>query len=208
MGSVQRRRRLILVPIALAVLFAPTVSATITEQRSRLPPPAACGDVVEGVWKAHRWRRDLHTWRIFTLTIHRQPGSDSALIGTIRNEGWTGGPDRELPGGCAGLRYHWIVSTDARGTIHGQQVVFSGKDQWRLDRVVCHSGPGGYNLDSFSGLIDTDIEEFQSVNNDGGVDVNVPTVFRRVRCFPPGSRPHIDVAPPPFFPDRDPRGCL
>jgi hypothetical protein len=44
------------------------------------------------------------------------------------------------------------------------------------------------------------------VNNDGGAMVNVPTVFRRVRCLdnttPPPTK--IDLRPPPFQP---PGGC-
>jgi len=189
------------------MLIAPAVEATIAEQRARLPPPADCGDVVEGVWRAHRYNSYYRDWRIFTLTIRRVEGSETALVGTIQNDGWEGGPDREEPGPCGRYGYHWVVSTDATGTIRGQEVVFSGVGQWRLDRVICGHGPGGYNLDNFSGTIDSSIEEFQSVNNDGGRAVNEPTVFRRVRCFPPDALPHVEVTPPPFFPERTPRGC-
>lgn len=201
-------RRIATAAVAAALLAAPAVSATIAEQRARLPPPAECADPVEGLWRAHRHRRDTARWRVFTLTIRRVGGSATALVGTIRNEGWNGGPDRVEPGACAGLREHWVVTMPARGAIHGDDLVFSGEPPWRLDRVLCGLGPSGYNLDSFSGRIDHGLQEFQSVNNDGGADVNVPTVFRRVGCFERGAAPHVDVAPPPFFPDRDARGCL
>ena len=163
--------------------------------------------MVEGIWKAHRHRAEFRAWRIFTLTIRKVDGSETELVGTIRNQGWIGGRDAEEPGPCRGQQNHWIVSTDARGTIRGNEVVFSGVGQWRLDQVLCGRGPGGYNLDSFSGTIDPELEEFQSVNNDGGRDVNVPTVFRRIRCFPPNAQPHVEVQPPPFFPERPSRGC-
>lgn len=206
-GVVKRPQRLLLVPLATAFLIAPAVDATISEQRARLPPPADCGDVVEGIWRAHRYNSRFRDWRVFTLTIRRVAGSESEIVGTIRNQGWDGSPEQEEPGPCSSLRYHWVVSTDAQGTIIGDDVVFSGVGQWRLDQVLCRRGPGGYNLDNFSGTIDREIEEFQSVNNDGGRAVNEPTVFRRVRCFPPESQPHIEVRPPPYFPRRTSRGC-
>jgi hypothetical protein len=202
-----RRRRLLLVPVALGLLVAPAVEATIEEQRERLPPPADCGDVVEGEWRAHRYSQRFRDWRIFTLTIRYQPGSRTDLVGTIRNQAWDGRPDQPEPGPCGLTPEQWVVSTDARGTILGNEVVFSGVGQWRLERVDCGDGPSGYNLDRFSGTIDPELEEFQSVNNDGGRAVNEPTVFRRIRCFPPDAQPHIEVAPPPFFPRRTARGC-
>jgi hypothetical protein len=201
------RRRLFLAPLALGVLLAPAVEATIEEQRERLPPPADCDDVVEGEWRAHRYSPRFRDWRIFTLTIHRQQGSETALVGTIRNQAWDGGPDRQEPGRCDETPEQWVVSTDARGAIRGNDVLFTGVGAWRLDRVDCGGGPSGYNLDSFSGTIDPALEEFQSVNNDGGRAVNEPTVFRRVRCFAPDAQPHIEVSPPPFFPRRASRGC-
>jgi hypothetical protein len=66
----------------------------------------------------------------------------------------------------------------------------------------------GYNLDRFSGVIDHEIEEFQSVNNDGGRYVNVPTVFRRVSCDDTKDiKPRVSVEPPPFYPPKEDRGC-
>jgi hypothetical protein len=39
-----------------------------------------------------------------------------------------------------------------------------------------------YHPDHFTGTIDPQREEFQSVNNDGGRAVNDPMVFRRIGC--------------------------
>ena len=77
-----------------------------------------------------------------------------------------------------------------------------GGTSWRLTNVFCGPNPPfpDYNLDQFSGTIDPDLQEFQSVNNDGGVMVNMPTVFRRIQCFDAPPPPRVAVTPPPFFP--------
>jgi len=98
---------------------------------------------------------------------------------------------------------------DARGTVtNGTHIQFGGVGSWRLDQVHCRSGPFGYNLDNFTGDIDPAILEFQSVNNDGGRAVNVPNVFRRVRCPPreTARAPRVNPVAPAFYPDLE-RGC-
>ena len=115
-----------------------------------------------------------------------------------------GPPGEEQPGPCRGrLRYR--VSMDGRGVVDGNEVEFWGVGQWRLDQVICGVAAFGYNLDHFSGAIDHEIQEFQSVNNDGGVAVNEPTVFRRIKCCNEGANPNPEVEPPPFTPPRS--GC-
>jgi hypothetical protein len=92
---------------------------------------------------------------------------------------------------------------DGEGELDGMNLRFGGVGQWRLDETLCGSFNFGYNLDNFSGVIDPAIQEFQSVNNDGGESINEPTVFRRIQCFDsPISATRVD--PPPFEP---PRGC-
>jgi len=211
MKSLRRAWRLVLLTVAAAIVVLPclslrTAEATIAEQRARLPPPAHCEDPVEGVWKSHMYRPRWGEWECFYLEIHRVPGSETQLTGTIKNHSWQGGHDDQEPGPCRG-RDQWVVSMDGRGTITGDQIVFGGIGGWRLDRVFCGRGPWGYNLDNFSGTIDPELLEFQSLNNDGGRAVNEPTLFRRIRCFPPGAQPHIQVDPPPFYPDRRTGGC-
>jgi hypothetical protein len=210
LGSHRRQRlRTVLLSGAVLVMGAlfcvPAALATIGEQRARLPPPATCEDPVEGVWKSHQYVPFLGYWMIFQLEVRRVPGTKNALRGTISNETWLGSPADEEPGECAGNE-HWLVSFDGQGSIQGSKIFFGGVGAWRLDRVICAHGPGGYNLDNFSGEIDPDLQEFQSVNNDGGLAVNVPTVFRRIRCFDADSPPHVEVTPPPFQPSRN-KGC-
>ncbi len=206
--SIKVLRRALLVGAVGAVaalLCSGPARATIQEQRARLPPPAHCQDPVEGLWKSHKYNARFGDWTVFTLEVRRVKGSDTELRGVIRNELWEGGPDDQEPGPCRGRR-HWIVSMDARGWVRGDQIYFGGVGQWRLDRVLCVRGPWGYNLDNFTGEIDPELQEFQSVNNDGGRAVNIPHVFRRIRCYDQDSLPHIDVEPPPFYPGRT-GGC-
>jgi hypothetical protein len=187
-------------------MCAGPVGATIQEQRARLPPPARCEDPVEGIWKSHKYDPRFNDWTIFSLEIRRVQGSETELRGTITNELWEGSPQDQEPGPCRG-RSHWVVSMDGRGWVRDNRIFFGGQGQWRLDRVLCNRGPYGYNLDNFSGEIDAELQEFQSRNNDGGRDIDVPYVFRRIRCFEPGSVPHVEVDPPPFLPQRS-GGCL
>jgi len=193
---------------ATVVLFPSAAPATIQEQRERLPPPAeGCADDIAGVWKSHQYDEAYRDWTVFMLNIQRVDGSDSALTGSIVNHSWDAAADAEEPPPCASYGNEWVVSMDARGTVSPDgRIFFGGVGAWRLDQVICSSGPGGYNLDNFSGQIDPELFEFQSVNNDGGRAVDDPTVFRRVRCLDSPPSPHVVSTPPPFYPNMD-RGC-
>jgi hypothetical protein len=198
---------------AMAALWlSPSLGgATIAEQRARLPPAAECDDeIVAGIWRSHKYSERFGDWSIFTLTIRRTPADPELLVGTITNHMWDGTPADEQPPQCAQQTGNeWTVSMDARGTVRdGNHIFFGGVGQWRLDQVLCRSGPFGYNLDNFSGVIDAGILEFQSVNNDGGRAVNEPMVFRRVRCPPieSATAPSVNARPPAFYPEMR-RGC-
>jgi hypothetical protein len=189
--------------------FPSTAPATIQEQRARLPPPAECDDVVAGVWKSHQFDPRFGDWTIFVLDVHRVSGSDRELEGTIVNHSWDAGPEQQEPGPCRG-QIEWQVSMDAWGQVDADgRIRFGGVGAWRLDRVLCVRGPGGYNLDQFSGVLDPELNEFQSVNNDGGRAVNDPTVFRRISCHRPDEprNPTVVTTPPPFYPRMNEGGC-
>jgi hypothetical protein len=183
-------------------------AGTVAEQRARLPPPAQCEDPVEGIWKSHDHSVRWNDWTIFTLEIHRVDGTDR-LRGTIHNESWDGDADRSEPGACEGQQ-HFEVSMDAEGRVHQGQIEFGGVGQWRLDAVRCGEFDTGYNLDNFTGPLEPERLEFQSVNNDGGVAVNEPTVFRRVDCLPEAKAgqdaPKLVVRPPAFYPPEEDGG--
>ena len=202
--------RLRLAPVlGLFIVFSLTIprtsvgGGTVAEQRARLPPPAKCTDPVAGVWKSHTYHPDRSTWSEFSLSIRRSPDAPNRLVGDIKNDSWEGTEDKVNPPPCDQIPWRAVVSMDAEGEINGMDLRFGGVGQWRLDETICGVFAFSYNLDNFSGTIDPELQEFQSVNNDGGVSVNEPTVFRRIQCFdsPVSSQP---VDPPPFEP---PRGC-
>lgn len=191
--------------------------ATVEEQRARLPPPAVCADGVEGVWVSHMYEAPWDEWMIFTLEVRRDPRGAAAptvrgvrgripLVGRIEAHAWFGaGPTGSAPPACTDTRSHWIVEMPGEGFIDGMRLEFWGT-QWRVKQVLCGPSGFGYNLDHFTGTIDPAIQEFQSVNNDGGRSVNDPRVFRRVQCLAASSPPHPYVAPPAFQPPQR-AGC-
>lgn len=191
----------------MVVLFAARdARPTVAEQRARLPPPAFCEDPVAGTWRSHSWVEHWGEWAIFTLDIRRDESNPNVLSGTMRNESWFGSRDASEPPPCAG-ELHYIVTMNARGTYTDGNIEFAGTD-WRLDGVLCGSAYGfDYNLDRFSGHIDPDLQEFQSMNNDGGRYVNVPMVFRRVACVDAAPPTQITVTPPSFYPEDARAGC-
>ncbi len=198
--------------VALAAglsLYPGRAPATIAEQRARLPPPAACKDPVTGVWQSHSWNEMYQEWGRFTLTIRRVEGSETELEGEIINESWYGPKTEVTRGPCVG-RMQYIVSMTAAGSYVDGRVEFHGTT-WTLEEELCAIGLGfGYNLDRFSGIIDHDLQEFQSVNNDGGRYIDVPTVFRRVSCDDREEilQPRVSMVPPPFYPpEEDKGGC-
>lgn len=193
-------------------------AGTVAEQRARLPPPATCADPIAGTWTSFDYRERWGEWKIFTLQITRVDGSD-ALTGTITNETWRGDPSQSEPGPCTG-QLHYVVSMDAVGKVHDGQIEFGGVGQWRHDASKCSNffdHYTRYNLDQFTGPLDLELLEFQSVNNDGGRNVNEPTVFRRVECLDDPSAkeqaPKVAVTPPAFYPAPDEQrpaaaGCI
>ena len=95
--------------------------------------------------------------------------------------------------------------------MHDGQNEIGGVGAWRLDALLCGEHAGRYNLDQLSGRLDLERLEFQSVDSDGGVAVNEPTVFRRVECLPEAKadQPEVVVVNPPAFhpPEDDAGGC-
>lgn len=212
--NLNRRRIRPALGIAAVAVLLPTLStsisrATVEEQRARLPPAAECTDPVEGVWKSHQYEPKLGQWYIHILTIKRTAPESELLTGDIVAHFWDGTRKEEQPPPCVGWRLQAKVQMPAKGFFRNGKVEFNG-GQW-----VPYPGPCDpvvrrflYNPDKFSGTIDKDIQEFLSVNNDGGEMVNNPTVFRRIKCFDPPDPPKIDVKPPPLQPPtRVKSGC-
>lgn len=205
MGAIRRRAALL---VAVAALLAPALApADIQEQRARLPPPAECTDPVEGVWMSHTFYPHVSEWYIFTLTVRHAAGSPSALEGSIHSMFWTGIAQHAEPPPC-GQGDRRSVNEPARGQLQNGHIAFGGTG-WQSAPDSCTPVGGGYNPDQFSGAIDAARQEFQTRVEDGGIFQGEPTVFRRVRCLEPGAMPHVEVAPPPFYPQRSGGcGCL
>jgi hypothetical protein len=180
-----------------------SAGATVAEQRARLPPAAECTDEVAGVWRSHSFWPDRGQWYLFTLEIRRLQPESSELEGVIFSDYWHGTSRDQEPPPCGQVLYHYIVRMPAKGSVNGGAVAFGGTS-WQLDRAPCGgSGPGRYYPDRFTGTIDPKLQEFQSVNNDGGPAVNVPMVFRRIRCWDgaePEPPPAINVKAPALGP--------
>ncbi len=204
-------RGLVFFTVFAIVLRPGTSRGSIAEQRSRLPPPAQCEDPVEGEWKAHQYNEVWHQWVIFRLVIHRKPGSPTELVGKVHNETWRGRKSDQEPGPCNEfVPYRTRASMpDAFGTYRDGHVVFEATT-FQFDGLVCGKLPVGfgYRPDHFTGKLDEERQEFQSVNNDGGRAVNEPTLFRRVQCFDgPTRKLAVDITPPPFVPPERSDGC-
>ena len=191
-----------IVAVVLVGLCVRPAPATIAEQRARLPPPAECTDPVEGTWRGLSWYPNHHQWYEFTLEIRRVPGDDTKLTGEILAHYWDGPIDRhEPPSPCYGQ--HVTVKQPAEGFYAGGRVQFGGT-KVIYDKVICGAHSGAYLVDVFKGTIDTEINEFNSVNDWNASDFDEPTVFRRIKCpdqreSPVRDQPD-DVAPPPFYP--------
>jgi hypothetical protein len=210
--SAQRRRAARLLPGAAigALLLAmvvrlPEAPATVAEQRARLPPAAECESDVAGRWRALIYSLDTHSWYDWTMEVRHVEGSPDALTGVIYVDTWFGTPDQSEPGACMG-RGRYKGKMEGHGHYRNGEVFFGGR-AFQLSEIVCGEGVIGYNPDQFTGKLEKARHEFQSVNNDGGLAVNEPTVFRRVACFDDEPRANPDVAPPPFFPERREGGC-
>ncbi len=203
-----RIRTALFVVFTAALTLSPRrAPATVEEQRARLPPPAQCPDDVEGVWRSHAYNERWGEWNIFTLTVERVEGDATQLRGTIANQAWYGPSTESARGPCEG-RLAYLVSMDAQGALVDGRISFGGVGAWRIDELYCGQDDFGYNLDQFSGAIDPELAEFQSVNNDGGRYINVPTVFRRVACLEGAEEPEPTIAltPPPFYPPAEQTG--
>ena len=155
---------------------------SVEAQRALLPDAVTCADPVAGVWRAHKYNPVYDDWALFTLRIKRGP--NDTLTGTIFTRLWRGGPSESSPPICVvGHTHDYAVTMTARGRAQGRRILEFGANSYRVVRAYCPTPFFEYNPDHFSGTVDPLSQEFQSVNNDGGRDVNSPYVFRRVACL-------------------------
>lgn len=139
-----------------------------------------CDDPVAGVWRAQKYNPRWNDWARFTLRVRRE---GSRLEGTITTRLWNGGRFDSSPPPCRLGAHDYTVRMRAQGSVDGRRIDF-GARTYRVLRAHCPSPFFDYNPDHFSGTVDPARNEFQSVNNDGGRDVDTPYVFRRTGCDP------------------------
>ena len=156
-------------------------------------------DPVEGVWKALHYHQRLAEWYEMTLDVRRVTPEGDDLRGEIVSHFWDGKPDDPKPPPCRQDGLELVVRMPATGKLVNGKIEFGSKT-YKIDQVVCGT-PALYAPDNFSGKIDPELQEFQSVNNDGYLSVNEPTVFRRVQCVDVPRKPvGRDVRPPAYAP--------
>jgi hypothetical protein len=183
--------------------------ANIQEQRARLPPPALdCSDPVAGTWMSHAYYPHASQWYVVHLDVRRQPGDPSRLVGQMRVHFWSGDERTSEPPPCGGLTsIRAEVREPAVGTYGPDgEIVFRGTS-YVVERDYCGWGGFGYALDRYSGKIDPEIMEFQSILDDGAFFRNIPVVFRRIACAEEPTRPPTVVARPPTMPPGHVSGC-
>jgi outer membrane biosynthesis protein TonB len=134
-----------------------------------------CSDPFSGTWQARRYRGSQDHWVVFTA---RLSGSGSSLSGTLTYRSWNGGPSQRRPPPCGPGVFDDTVFMRARGSIHGNQARIDAVSYSRTSH--CMDFGFGYNLDHFTGTVEGD--RFNAVNNDGGMDIDEPYVFRRISC--------------------------
>jgi hypothetical protein len=155
---------------------------SVGQQRAILPRAVHCDDEVAGIWRAQKYDPVYGDWMLATLFMHR--GASNELHGTMVVHQWDGGPFQIRPPVCGPFGFDFVVDEPADGFATGRRVDF-GAHSWRLREIRCNGGLRAldYHPDHFTGTIDPEREEFQSVNNDGGRAVNDPMVFRRIACL-------------------------
>ena len=154
---------------------------SIDGQRALLPQKAVCDDPVAGKWEALKFAPARGDWVHFVLRVKRE---GSSLTGQILSHTWSGGPRDLVPATCNAGDFDFTVSMPASGATNGRSVAF-GASRYTLLTAPCARIFIDYAPDHFSGVIDPDRQEFQSVNNDGANDVDAPYVFRRTACLDP-----------------------
>jgi hypothetical protein len=192
------------VGLLAAVVSPAPVSATIEEQRARLPPPAECPDEVEGTWMAIRYEENYSPpeWYNVTIEVLRESPGSKRLKGSMLVHYWLGGAADVQPPPCRPGGYDRVVYQPATGEVSADGKLRMDATSWQPRESFCGGPTPGYNPDHYSGKIDPLLHEFQSVNNDGGRAVNEPAVFRRVRCAPQTPQKPGEVKPPAFVPPR------
>ena len=168
-------------PVLLGGVTGAPKGDTVEGQRALLPSAVTCKDPVVGRWESLKFNPRLSTWVRFALLVHR--GEGGALSGSILSHTWYGGEFDRTPPACTPRGFEMSVSMNARGRADLVTHISFGASRYSITAMQCPTAMADYAPDNFSGMIDTDRQEFQSVNNDGANDIDAPYVFRRTACL-------------------------
>ena len=147
--------------------------------RQALVESLTCRDPVAGTWEARRYSPRYHDWALFTL--HIRHATENRLRGTITARMWSGSASDTVPPVCGPLTHDYTVRMDAAGHFDGRQFYFAAASGHRVIRATCPAPGFAYNEDRFRGSLAAP-EVLDTVNNDGGREINAPYRFRRVSC--------------------------
>jgi hypothetical protein len=156
---------------------------SLSAQRGRLPDAVNCDDPAEGVWVSTKFMPERDEWYVFRLTISR---SGNSLRGTVTSNFWTGHALQSKAPRCFGDGtdpLQAVVTMTGAGSLDGLKMVFGGKNISSM-KTVCPNTRAFpvYAVDTFTGTLDPERQEFRSIGNDGGQMHDVPLLFRRTSC--------------------------
>src|ERR1044071_3158521 len=115
---------------------------------------------------SHAYYPQQHQWYVVNLDVRRVTGHPDQLQGLIRAHFWDGDEHMvEPPADCAHVSMHAEVREPAVGTLTPDQTITFRGTSWALERQYCGFGMG-YALDTYSGRIDPQIMEFQTILDD------------------------------------------
>lgn len=152
----------------------PTAAAATTATPA---PTAACPDPLAGLWLARRF--DGTKWYEHRVSLDRRAGT---LYCHQESRSWPGLADEVSPPRCpaGGFAYHQVLLTCE--VIERPPVLELRSVTMDVERHTCDAEIPGYNLDHFTGALRGNT--WDTVNNDGGDDVDKPYRFHRVSCTP------------------------
>jgi len=140
-------------------------------------PTAGCPDPLAGLWLARRY--DGVKWYEHRVTLDRRGGT---LFCHQESRSWPGEATDINPPRCpsGGFAYHDVLLTCE--VIERPPVLELRSVTMDVERHTCDDEIPGYNLDHFTGALRGNT--WDTVNNDGGDDVDKPYRFHRVSCTP------------------------
>ncbi len=166
-----------------ATIAVPKAPARMMTTAAEAPTKASvsCPDPIEGEWLALTYNPAVEDWYQVRLSIKRAAKGSQVVQGEVRVRFWSGDSEAKAPPGCQDkAAAERIVLQPARGTFAGDQLQFNAQS-WSFAPDSCFK-QGRYNLDNYSGRVDSALGEFHARNDDSGRARGEESLFRRVKC--------------------------